>query len=147
MRQNSDAPFDTASIKLAGVVAAGLLMAVTIMSAIRLQEALRPRNGDIIAFDPTRPPRAGELAFTVGSLGRPNATSCVLDARVMQRSGGSLVIEATWLTPTLHYRVHWIGGPTSSGTTDCGGTADLRLDPSQVVTLAVAAGGFASDRQ
>lgn len=146
MRQNSDAPFDTASVKLAGAVAVGLLVAVTVTSAMRLQDAVRPHNGDIIAFDPTRPPRAGDLAFTVASLGRPNAQPCVLDARVMQRSGGSLVIERTWLTPTLHYRLHWIGGPTSDGANDCGNPADLRLDPSQVVTLSVAAGGFAAGR-
>jgi hypothetical protein len=66
--------------------------------------------------------------------------TCVLDMRVMQRSG-SLVIEATQSKPDRLFKVHWAGMRTSHGQNDCGSSADLLLDRVQVAALIFAAGG------
>jgi hypothetical protein len=60
---------------------------------------------------------------------------------VMQRSGGSLMIEAMQLKPDRRFKVHWAGKRTSDGQQDCGGSADLLLNHYQITTLVFAAGG------
>ena len=58
--------------------------------------------------------------------------------------GGSLVIEARRLTRPPVYRVHWAGGPTDMGSTDCGTITDIMLERTDLMRLANVAGGFSS---
>ena len=58
--------------------------------------------------------------------------------------GGSLVVEARRLSRPPVYRVHWAGGTTDGGTDDCGTSADLVLERTELMRLANVAGGFNS---
>ena len=127
---------------LIGMVLAGLILAVAVVGGLRLLESLGPRIGDIIAFDRSRrEPTDMQARITVTPTSGLSATPCILDVRVMWAAGGSLVIEALQLQPSPSFRVHWAGGRTSEGVTDCGTTADFRLSRSEIVTLTFAAGG------
>jgi hypothetical protein len=58
----------------------------------------------------------------------------------MAGHGGSLVVEERFTTPRS-FRVHWAGGSTSTGSTDCGGTADLMVSGTDLQLLSNAVGG------
>ena len=58
--------------------------------------------------------------------------------------GGSLVVEARRLSRPPVYSVHWAGGNTDGGTDDCGTSADLVLERTELMRLANVAGGFNS---
>jgi hypothetical protein len=65
----------------------------------------------------------------------------VLDVHVVQKSGGSLVVEATRFEPNRGFQVHWAGVRPSDGREDCGGSVDLLLNGAQMGALIFAAGG------
>ena len=65
----------------------------------------------------------------------------MLDVHVMQKSGGSLVVEATRFEPERGFQVHWAGMRTSDGLEDCGGSVDLDMNSAQMGALIFAAGG------
>lgn len=125
---------------LAGLVAVAVVLALLIVDSLRLADALMPRVGDVLAFDPGDGTRGVEVKIRAMLIGRPER-SCTLDPDVMLTSGGSLVIEAIALTPTRTFRAHWAGGRTSVDGQDCGRIADLRLNQADVTALTIAAGG------
>jgi hypothetical protein len=73
---------------------------------------------------------------------RPRRASCVLDVAIIQRDGGSLVVEQRGSGPDRFYHAHWAGPRTSEDTSNCGTGADLVLSQSGINMLATAAGGF-----
>jgi hypothetical protein len=127
---------------LASAVAMFLASAVAVVSAARLIE-FGPRVGDIVVFrHGARTPADWEIA----AVRSPNATNCVLRPDVMTTGGGSLVIEARATSPR-QYRVHWAGPHTSTGSTDCGSTADLTLTRADLQMLINAVGGVGVERR
>jgi hypothetical protein len=73
----------------------------------------------------------------------PRQPSCVLDLAMIQKAGGSLVVEQRGSTgPDRSYRLHWAGPRTSVDREDCGTEADLVLSQMDLNALASAAGGF-----
>jgi hypothetical protein len=100
-----------------------------------------PQTGDIIAFQVTRIPSVSTTSFAAKRESAAGRMSCILDVQTMQRSGGSLVVEALQFTPGRIFRVHWAGVRTSGDHDDCGSSADLLLNDNQVAALVFAAGG------
>jgi hypothetical protein len=119
---------------LVAVVIAGLLLTVGFRL---LADDWGPQTGDIIAFPATQAP-SSNATITVNSARASGSTACVLDFHVMQKSGGSLVVEATRLESGRGFLVHWAGRRTSD---DCGGSLDLLLNSAQIGALIFAAGG------
>jgi hypothetical protein len=76
---------------------------------------------------------------------RPLEPSCVLDVGMMQKSGGSLVIEERGAISANSYRVHWAGARTSEDATNCGTEADLVLSKSDLSLLFTATGEHSPD--
>ena len=127
----------TAALLAVVVALAGLAGAVKIaQSAVNFGPAV----GDIITFDPgTSLPRDLHTQITVARTGQDE---CVLDLEAMHRNGGSLIVEQRNPAAASHYWVHWAGRRSSDGPQDCGTTADLALDDSNLDLLAMAAGGW-----
>ncbi|MGH7043910.1 MAG: hypothetical protein ACREFY_17530 [Acetobacteraceae bacterium] len=125
----------------------GLVFALGVMMLLMVrlaQEASHwgPRVGAIVSFAPPSPGMAPDVDLTVTRLGPRGPVPCRLDSKVMAKTHGSLVIEATVPDQLHRYVVHWAGGPTSTGTDNCGTQADLVLGGESLGTLASAAGGF-----
>jgi hypothetical protein len=97
-----------------------------------LLEPERPRAVSATIVENTR----------VGLPGAGAARRCVLSPNVMSRwqSDG----RGRRLSRPPIYRVHWSGGRTDSGPGDCGTTADLVLEYTDLMRLANVAGGFSS---
>ena len=123
------------------------LVTVTVLAAVtgvaclaHLVAALGPSVGDIIAFDPVR---TGALdSQTRLPAKRPGRAGCVLDVGIIQRSGGSLVVEQRGAGEDRLYRAHWAGHRTSEDGTDCGSDTDVMLSGGDIGILAIAAGGL-----
>jgi hypothetical protein len=126
------------------LVAVAMLAAASGVASLARQVAeLGPQVGDMVAFNPARPsPFDGTTHLTAV---RPNRETCVLDMAVLQRSGGSLVVEERGAGPNRFYRLHWAGPRTSDDATNCGSDADLRLSQTDMNTIAMAASGFGAD--
>ena len=117
---------------VAGLLAGGVAMVAT---ATTLD--LGPKVGDILVFRPgARLPN--DWDFTVTRRGAQD--TCSLRPEVMASRGGSLVVEER-ITKPHSFLVHWAGGPTSTGTTDCGTSADLVVSGSELQLLSNAVGG------
>ena len=137
---NHDKPPDL-YLALANLGVVVIIMAMAIVGMLRLVDHFLPSVGDIVAFDHTKRASPGsEARITVRPAGAASAAACVLDVRTMWQGGGSLVIEAMRFRPSISYRVHWAGGPTSEGPTNCGSVAELLLDQSDLVTLKLMGG-------
>jgi hypothetical protein len=136
-RRKSGEPYATA-IVLAAIVFAGILLTTGFQ---RLADNLGPRTGDIISFPATRQPSISTASITVNPVGASGSAACLLDLPVMQKSGGSLVVEATRFLPDRSFQVHWAGVRTSGGREDCGSSVDLLLNSNQMAALLFAAGG------
>lgn len=101
---------------------------------------LGPQIGDILTFEPDQ-----RLAYDPPpqlSVSRHGLPDCVLDLAVMQRFGGSLVIESRSPRPDRVYRVNWAGRRTSDGPADCGPSAVLLTGRDTLNKLAMAVGGY-----
>jgi hypothetical protein len=122
---------------------ATVIVAATALTAglLRLADNLGPQIGDIIAFPVAGTPSTSATVLMVDPIGASSRRRCALDVPVMQRSGGSLLIEAMQFKPDRRFQVHWAGLRTSVGQDDCGGSADLLLNHYQITTLVFAAGG------
>jgi hypothetical protein len=128
----------------------GLALAFFVFSGIALTQGLKsiePRIGDIVVFVGKQQlvgaPQADIRAFVAERHESPNRQrTCILHPQAMVADGGSLVIEAMDPDGTLPYRVHWAGGPTAFGRSNCGDDADLLLSSTDIAALAIAAGGF-----
>lgn len=137
--------------KTTGSIPQSLLMATAIMLAVvsgmvgiaHKAAQLGPRVGDVVAFDPAHHAAFDSVARLTAD--RPRQPSCTLDVAVIQRTGGSLVVEERGIGPDRSYRAHWAGPRTSEDTDDCGTDADVVLSQIDIYTLATAAGGFGVD--
>ena len=136
-RRKSGEPYAVVTI-LATVIIAGTLLAAGFR---RLANDWEPQTGDIISFPATKIPSISNASITVNPAGASGNRSCVLDVHIMQKSGGSLVVEATRFEPDRGFQVHWAGARTSEGREDCGDSVDLLLSGAQIGTLIFAAGG------
>lgn len=127
---------------MAGIGLVGIFAVLMIIGLMHLADALGPRVGDVIRFDPARTISSDMTTrLTVTRTGDPAMGPCVLDVRTMMASGGSLMIEAAQPKPDAHYLVHWAGaGTTREPATDCGTSAAFVLTPGDLVALHLAAG-------
>ena len=114
---------------------------VIIVGLSDLADRLGPQLGDIVAFLPRRLPSSSTASITVSPMNADGRKTCVLDAQVIQKSGGSLVIESAQARPDDIFKVHWAGLRTSDGQQDCGSSADFLLNRVQIAALIFAAGG------
>jgi hypothetical protein len=128
----------TAATILVAVIIVGILLVAGLR---RLADDFGPQIGDIIAFPATEIPSISTASIAVNPAGAFGGRPCTLDVDVMQKSGGSLVIEATRFTPDRGFQVHWAGVRTSDSREDCGGSVDLLLNGAQISALVFAAGG------
>jgi hypothetical protein len=116
------------------VLAAGTGVA----SLARQAAELGPSVGDIIAFDPAR--QVGFDGAAQLTAQRPGQADCILDLRLLQRTGGSLVLEGRTAPPDRLYTAHWSGGHTSNvKSADCGIDTNLTLSRLDVTALMAAA--------
>jgi hypothetical protein len=126
----------------------GVFLAAFALGSVALArqiEAAGPRIGDIIVFSPQRqvPETARDEAVAELADGQTRAQparTCLLQARTMMASGGSLIVEAIEPPPTARYRVHWAGGTTSLAPSACGREASVYLGRNDLAALAAAAG-------
>jgi hypothetical protein len=113
------------------------------ISLIHQVGELGPKVGDILSFDPLDR-MSSDLNTRVPAMTADDkpGVACALDVRAIHANGGSIVIEAR--TPRLDfaYRVHWSGPRTSNDGTNCGASADLLVNLSDIEVLAMAAGGY-----
>ncbi len=123
------------TIVLGCLIAAILASSVAVVSAARTLD-LAPGVGDILVFKQgARMPSDWDFTAT-----NTDAVACTLKPEVMTSRGGSLVVEQR-LDDISSYRVHWAGGPTSDGVTNCGSSADLVIGRAELQLLANAVGG------
>lgn len=147
-RHSADASLTTAILTL---IAAALLTVTTGFWVMTELEQYGPAVGGIIVFKPdTAPTEKWSISAAIigpsveGIPNGSNARACLLTPEVMAKDGGSLVIEARRLTRPPVFRVHWSGGHTAAAASDCGTTADLVLERTELMRLANVAGGFSS---
>jgi hypothetical protein len=135
--RRSGEPYAAAAI-MAAVIIAGILLTTGLR---RLADDWGPQTGDIISFPATKMPSISTASITVNPAGASISRPCVLDVHVMQKFGGSLVVEVTRFEPERGFQVHWAGVRTGDGLEDCGGSVDLDLNSAQMGALIFAAGG------
>lgn len=128
------------SVLTAGAV---VLMLASIIGLVALITTafVPPKVGDIVLFRPGNT-IAEQMTFDAhhaGPAAQPGA-ACVLDPNTMVKRGGSLVVE-TRLLKRHEYQVHWTGGATAVGARNCGRSADLLMQQSDLETLVNAVGG------
>ena len=147
-RTDVDVPLTTVILSL---VAIGLTTVTAGLWAMMALEQFGPVVGGIIVFAPD--PVAGERwsvnasVVATGRAGLPEdagARHCVLSPNVMAGKGGSLVVEARRMSRPPVFRVHWAGDRTDVGSGDCGASADIVLERTDLMRLANVAGGFSS---
>ena len=100
------------SILMAAVIVLTVISGMTALAQKAAQ--LGPRVGDGIVFDPAHPNGLADSAARV-SADRQRRASCVLDVAIIQRDGGSLVVEQRGSSPDHFYHAHWAGHRTSEG--------------------------------
>ena len=122
---------------IASLLASGVGMVAT---ATTLD--LGPKVGDILVFRPgARVPSDWEFVVPFSA----RTATCSLRPNAMAAHGGSLVVEERFTTPRS-FRVHWAGGPTSTGAADCGASADLTVTGPDLQLLSNAVGGPGVER-
>jgi len=120
-------------------LAAVLLVAAVISAAPRLATLMNNRTGDIIQLARTDEPVSdSDARIPAMVIGDRHDRACTLNLRVMESSGGSLVIDATQFDPVLSYRVQWAGMRTSNDASDCGQAAELRVSADAITALSLA---------
>jgi hypothetical protein len=128
------APGVTTSL-LIGLIVGGLAVGLASASGRTL-----PAVGDIIVFKPGEAsPDDRDLRIAVY---RPGQYGCVLSLGTLQRTGGSLIVEARLAHPALAFRLHWAGARTSTDGGDCGGSADMIVQPEDLESLVREADGY-----
>ena len=146
-RHSADVSLATAILTL---VAAALLTVTTGLWVMVQLEQFGPSVGGIIVFKPdsTATERwSVEATMADTDAGLPMADQgrrCTLSPSVMAAQGGSMVIEARRMSRPPLFRVHWIGGHTDMAARDCGTTADIVLERTDLVRLANVAGGLSN---
>jgi hypothetical protein len=132
------------------LIAGALLTVTTGLAAMKELEQFGPKVGSIIVLRPNlSPAERWSVSATIADPTRPGVADvgsrrCLLSPSVMAARGGSIVVEARQLTRPPTYRVHWAGGHTDHGDSDCGARADLLLERAELMRLANVAGGFST---
>lgn len=96
--------------------------------------------GDIVSFTAIAAQPVGDDTRLIVT--RLNQIGCVLDLRILRKSGGSLVVESQINEVPGNFRVHWAGQRTSADAGNCGDSADLVVEGRELDILARAAGGY-----
>jgi len=123
------------NVVLGTLIATILASSVAVVTAARTQD-LAPNVGDILVFKKgARMPSDWDFTAT-----NADAMACTLRPDVMATAGGSLVVEQR-LDNASAYRVHWAGGPTSDGVTNCGSSVDVTMSREELQLLSNAVGG------
>jgi len=123
------------NVVLGALIATILASSVAVVSAARTLD-LAPNVGDILVFKKgARMPSDWDFTAT-----NADAMACTLRPDVMATTGGSLVVEQR-LDDAGAYRVHWAGGPTSDGVTNCGSSVDVTMSREELQLLSNAVGG------
>jgi hypothetical protein len=135
------------TLKLLAPALLGAAAAITGATAVTLVSLAHStaRVGDIIAFEPSAEP--GPETETRLPVDRPDRPGCVLDLNTIRRTGGSLIVEARLADSGRRFLLHWAGARTSADSSDCGHSADLIADRSDMDILALAAGGYGVGRK
>lgn len=121
-----------------------MLAAASAVGSLARQAAeMGPQVGDMVAFNPARSSPFESTAHLTAE--RSAQVSCVLDMAVLQRSGGSLVVEQRGVGPDRLYRLHWAGPRTAEDATNCGSDADLLVSRTDMSTITMVASGFGED--
>lgn len=131
------------------VVGGAALLATVVIAAFANPMPERITVGDIITFHPYPGPVAVGSIAADGRIAahRPNTFGCIFDLDTLRRHGGSLVTEARLADEGQRYRVHWAGERTAADSGDCGPSADVILDRSDLTRLAAAANGLGNGVQ
>src|SRR5258708_3899613 len=124
---------------LANLAVLVIVAAAAAVSLIRLIDHLGPAIGDVLAFDPAKADAAGMEVRIIAWRADASSAQCVLDGRAMRKTGGSLLVETAQFEPTISFRVHWAGGRTSDDEMNCGATAELLLNQSDLMILKMVA--------
>jgi hypothetical protein len=128
---------------VAGVL--GVLILGTTIEIVQRAASLGPKVGDMVAYNGER-----DVSSDPGmrlDVTRADGKACVVDLATLRRGKGSLVVEERHPAPGRSYRVHWSGGPTSAGETNCGDGVDLTLKNDSLAAMAMAAGGYGLQRR
>ncbi len=123
----------------------GLLALGGSIEIARMAEQLGPKVGDQVAFGLDT--RSQIVSKEILAVARADGSACRLDIALMQKSGGSLIVEERGPGSPRLYRVHWSGRATAADGGNCGSAVDLRLNDGQLATLAEAAGGYGLTRR
>jgi hypothetical protein len=124
------------------IVLFGTLGTIAMLALGHQIEGTRPTLGDIVSFSNIVRGQQPPLVLSAERPGTSEGGTCALDTGVMATSGGSLFVEARNRGMPEGFRVHWAGGPTSTGARDCGANSELVLSAHQLEELAAVAGGF-----
>jgi len=124
------------------IVLFATLGALAMLALARQIGATEPALGDIVSFANVLPAREPPLMLSAIRSGAMGTRICALDTSIMADSGGSLFVEAPSPRMEEGFRVHWAGGPTSTGAGDCGSNSELVLNAHQLEELAAFVGGF-----
>lgn len=143
--RDSETLSDTIDSLLTACTVVLLLASLGGLAALFASLHIGLRVGDILVFKPDATVADSLPVSATRSSPLPQqsaaAPTCTLDPAVMARAGGSLVVETKSLAQPV-YEVHWSGGHTSTGSGDCGGSADLTMSRMDLQTLVNAIGGF-----
>jgi hypothetical protein len=128
---------------LSGALLAIVISLTGVAGAVKIAETavnLGPGVGDIISFD-TMAKMPGDLDSQVVAA-QSGGRECMLDLGTLHRDGGSLIVEARVPGNQPAYQVHWAGKQSSASQYNCGSSAELTVDATNLNLLAMAAGGW-----
>jgi hypothetical protein len=138
---------DTMAGRVTVCILALVCVVITLTVLRHLTSLFEPSIGEIAVFTPKRigsdvPPQSVQVTLA-NEWGQPTSAHCILASEVMVNPGGSLVIEVRRGEPHGAYVVHWIGGNTSHGASNCGNDVSVVIDKQDLTVLVNAAtGGF-----
>jgi hypothetical protein len=132
-------------ISICLIVSVCMVVMLTVLR--RLTSLFEPSIGEIAVFTPKRigsdVPRQAVQVAVANEQGQPTGAHCILASEVMTSPGGSLIIEVRRGEPHGAYVVHWAGGMTSHGASDCGDDVTVVVAKQDLMVLVnTAAGGF-----
>ncbi|HEY1931943.1 MAG TPA: hypothetical protein VGG99_08030 [Acetobacteraceae bacterium] len=133
---------------LSGALLAIVISLTGVAGAVKIAQSavnLGPGVGDIISFD-TKAKMPGDMNSQV-VVARDGSGECMLDLDTLHREGGSLIVEARVPANPPAYRVHWAGNQSSTSQYNCGTSAELTVDGTNLDMLAMAAGGWGPTHQ
>lgn len=118
---------------LAGLLA-GMVAAVALLQSVQFG----PPVGELLQFGPYE---GWKPVWQIAAERTQDGRRCLLQPAIMAASHGSIVVEQR-MEDGPRFLLHWAGGPTSAGPTDCGTTANLvvRLNAMQMLLNANSAG-------